>query len=67
MPWKCNMLEVTWSRMPTNLTDSFFQNRLRTLENAYVRPRFIWLAPFSGVTFGNKALHGQSKYNTDPN
>jgi len=54
-----------WRDPNTNdLTDSFFKNSLKTLENAYVRPRYFGWPHFQ--EYLGKALHGYLKYDTNP-
>tara|TARA_R110002049_G_scaffold278973_1_gene457819 strand:+ start:3002 stop:4141 length:1140 start_codon:yes stop_codon:yes gene_type:complete len=57
---------VTCWRDPyvNDLTDNFFQNTIKTLEKAYVRPRYSGWPQFQ--EYLGKVLHGHLKYNTDP-
>lgn len=47
-----------------NVTDNFFRNTIKTLENAYVRPRYFGWTHFQ--EYMGKVLHGHLKYDTDP-
>ena len=47
-----------------HLTDNFFQNTLKTLENAYIRPRYSGWPQFQ--EYLGKVLHGHLKNDTDP-
>lgn len=47
-----------------DLTHNFFQNTLKTLENAYVRPRYSGWPRFQ--EYLGKVLHGHLKNDTDP-